>query len=227
MEQDHDQAPDASRSRTRRSRRNIDAGPVHGGGLRARPPSGPSLRIVRRTDMTSDPEEAVRLQGYGEMTLRTAITTLMLLAPADRADLDLPRPRRRTPRLQRNLGARLRLGHHADRQPARAAPGATTGLAQHRSRHGARSPAAGADGGLHARRRGRAQVTRPPAPTGSITSARSPSSPRHRGARPRTCRRGASATRRRAGRRSRVHHRASPPDIRDCAGRRRWRLPAS
>jgi hypothetical protein len=35
--------------------------------------------------MTSDPEEAVRLQGYGEMTLRTAVTTLMLLAPADRA----------------------------------------------------------------------------------------------------------------------------------------------
>ena len=25
--------------------------------------------------MTSDPEEAVRLQGYGEMTLRTAIAT--------------------------------------------------------------------------------------------------------------------------------------------------------
>lgn len=35
--------------------------------------------------MTSDPEEAVRLQGYGEMTLRTAITTLMLLAPTDRS----------------------------------------------------------------------------------------------------------------------------------------------
>lgn len=36
--------------------------------------------------MTSDPEEQVRLQGYGEMTLRTAVTTLMLLAPRDRSD---------------------------------------------------------------------------------------------------------------------------------------------
>jgi hypothetical protein len=35
--------------------------------------------------MTSDPEEQVRLQGYGEMTLRTAVTTLMLLAPRDRS----------------------------------------------------------------------------------------------------------------------------------------------
>lgn len=31
--------------------------------------------------MTSDPEESVRLQGYGEMTLRTAIATVMPLAP--------------------------------------------------------------------------------------------------------------------------------------------------
>ncbi|WP_314952374.1 hypothetical protein [Bradyrhizobium cosmicum] len=36
--------------------------------------------------MTSDPEESVRLQGYGEMTLRTAIATLMALAPRERAD---------------------------------------------------------------------------------------------------------------------------------------------
>ncbi|MDE5463548.1 hypothetical protein [Bradyrhizobium sp. CSS354] len=36
--------------------------------------------------MTSDPEESVRLQGYGEMTLRTAVTTMMLLAPRERAD---------------------------------------------------------------------------------------------------------------------------------------------
>ena len=43
--------------------------------------------------MTSDPEEAVRLQGYGEMTLRTAITTLMLLAPADRAATSIFRVR--------------------------------------------------------------------------------------------------------------------------------------
>ncbi len=35
--------------------------------------------------MMSDPEEAVRLQGFGEMTLRTAVTTLMLLAPRERA----------------------------------------------------------------------------------------------------------------------------------------------
>jgi hypothetical protein len=36
--------------------------------------------------MTSDPEESVRLQGFGEMTLRTAIGTVMLLAPRERAD---------------------------------------------------------------------------------------------------------------------------------------------
>lgn len=36
--------------------------------------------------MTSDPEESVRLQGYGEMTLRTAIATLMALAPRERTD---------------------------------------------------------------------------------------------------------------------------------------------
>lgn len=36
--------------------------------------------------MTSDPEESVRLQGFGEMTLRTAIATLMALAPRERSD---------------------------------------------------------------------------------------------------------------------------------------------
>ncbi|MDE5442987.1 hypothetical protein GWG65_16300 [Bradyrhizobium sp. CSA207] len=36
--------------------------------------------------MTSDPEESVRLQGYGEMTLRTAIATLMAVPARDRAD---------------------------------------------------------------------------------------------------------------------------------------------
>ena len=36
--------------------------------------------------MTSDPEESVRLQGFGEMTLRTAIGTVMLLAPRERAE---------------------------------------------------------------------------------------------------------------------------------------------
>ncbi len=35
--------------------------------------------------MTSDPEESVRLQGFGEMTLRTAVETLMLLAPRERS----------------------------------------------------------------------------------------------------------------------------------------------
>lgn len=36
--------------------------------------------------MRSDPEESVRLQGYGEMTLRTAIATLMALAPREQSD---------------------------------------------------------------------------------------------------------------------------------------------
>jgi hypothetical protein len=43
--------------------------------------------------MTSDPEESVRLQGFGEMTLRTAIATVMLLAPRDRADAAIFRVR--------------------------------------------------------------------------------------------------------------------------------------
>ncbi|MBR0712029.1 MULTISPECIES: hypothetical protein [Bradyrhizobium] len=36
--------------------------------------------------MTSDPEESVRLQGFGEMTLRTAIATLMALGPRERSE---------------------------------------------------------------------------------------------------------------------------------------------
>ncbi|PIT00953.1 hypothetical protein TSA1_09390 [Bradyrhizobium nitroreducens] len=36
--------------------------------------------------MTSDPEEQVRLQGFGEMTLRTAVATLMQLAPRERSE---------------------------------------------------------------------------------------------------------------------------------------------
>ena len=36
--------------------------------------------------MMSDPEESVRLQGYGEMTLRTAIATVMALAPRVRSN---------------------------------------------------------------------------------------------------------------------------------------------
>ncbi|OAF02865.1 hypothetical protein AYJ54_24965 [Bradyrhizobium centrolobii] len=43
--------------------------------------------------MTSDPEESVTLQGYGEMTLRTAIATLMALAPRDRPDAAIFRVR--------------------------------------------------------------------------------------------------------------------------------------
>jgi hypothetical protein len=43
--------------------------------------------------MTTDPEESVRLQGYGEMTLRTAVTTMMLLAPRERAEAAIFRVR--------------------------------------------------------------------------------------------------------------------------------------
>jgi hypothetical protein len=43
--------------------------------------------------MTSDPEESVRLQGFGEMTLRTAIATMMRLAPRERADAAIFRVR--------------------------------------------------------------------------------------------------------------------------------------
>ncbi|UPJ60585.1 hypothetical protein [Bradyrhizobium sp. 192] len=34
--------------------------------------------------MTSAPEESVRLQGYGEMTLRTSVATVMAIAPNER-----------------------------------------------------------------------------------------------------------------------------------------------
>lgn len=43
--------------------------------------------------MTSDPEESVRLQGFGEMTLRTAVETLMLLAPRERSEAAIFRVR--------------------------------------------------------------------------------------------------------------------------------------
>ena len=43
--------------------------------------------------MTSDPEEQVRLQGFGEMTLRTAVATLMQLAPRERAEAAIFRVR--------------------------------------------------------------------------------------------------------------------------------------
>ncbi|QAU48483.1 hypothetical protein [Bradyrhizobium guangzhouense] len=43
--------------------------------------------------MTSEPEESVRLQGFGEMTLRTAIATVMLLSPRERAEAAIFRVR--------------------------------------------------------------------------------------------------------------------------------------
>lgn len=43
--------------------------------------------------MTSDPEESVRLQGFGEMTLRTAIATVIPLAPRQRAEAAIFRVR--------------------------------------------------------------------------------------------------------------------------------------
>lgn len=43
--------------------------------------------------MTSDPEESVRLQGFGEMTLRTAVATLMALAPRERSEAAIFRVR--------------------------------------------------------------------------------------------------------------------------------------
>jgi hypothetical protein len=43
--------------------------------------------------MTADPEEAVRMQGYSEMTLRTAIATLMALGERERASAAIFRVR--------------------------------------------------------------------------------------------------------------------------------------
>lgn len=43
--------------------------------------------------MMSDPEEPVRLQGYGQMSLRTAIATVMPLAPRERAEAAIFRVR--------------------------------------------------------------------------------------------------------------------------------------
>ena len=43
--------------------------------------------------MMSDPEESVRLQGFGEMTLRTAVATLMALAPRERSEAAIFRVR--------------------------------------------------------------------------------------------------------------------------------------
>ncbi|WP_025034575.1 hypothetical protein [Bradyrhizobium sp. DOA9] len=53
--------------------------------------------------MTSDPEEQVRLQGYGEMTLRTAVETLMLLAPRERSEAKIFRVRDGVPLAQSEI----------------------------------------------------------------------------------------------------------------------------
>ena len=97
--------------------------------------------------MTSDPEELVRLQGYGEMTLRTAIATWMALAPRDRSETSVFRIRD---------GERLASGEIADlaadwgieidrrdQVPAGTAP---LTLARDRPRHGPGGTAAGAHG---------------------------------------------------------------------------------
>ncbi len=55
--------------------------------------------------MTSDPEEAVRLQGYGEMTLRTAVATLMTLPARDRSDATVFRVRDASPIAAREINA--------------------------------------------------------------------------------------------------------------------------
>jgi hypothetical protein len=70
--------------------------------------------------VTADPEESVRLQGYGEMTLRTAIATLMTFAPRDRADATVFRIRdgeRLAPREIADLASAwgiVPVGHVAD-----------------------------------------------------------------------------------------------------------------
>jgi hypothetical protein len=43
--------------------------------------------------MASEPEESVRLQGFGEMTLRTAVATLMALPPRERSEAAIFRVR--------------------------------------------------------------------------------------------------------------------------------------
>ncbi|GLR86391.1 hypothetical protein [Bradyrhizobium iriomotense] len=55
--------------------------------------------------MTSDPEESVRLQGYGEMTLRTALATLMALPARDRSEAAIFRVRDASRLTPREIGA--------------------------------------------------------------------------------------------------------------------------
>ncbi|WP_027524330.1 hypothetical protein [Bradyrhizobium sp. Ec3.3] len=54
--------------------------------------------------MTSDPEESVRLQGYGEMTLRTALATVMALPARDRSDAAIYRVRDASKLTPREIG---------------------------------------------------------------------------------------------------------------------------
>ena len=109
--------------------------------------------------MTSDPEESVRLQGFGEMTLRTAVATLMALAPRERSDAAIFRVRD---------GVRLASSEIAElasdwgmtpmaevRSPSLVPEPA---LAGHRPRHGARGATAGTDGGVLGGRAGGAAV---------------------------------------------------------------------
>ncbi|MGY8668271.1 hypothetical protein Q3C01_38705 [Bradyrhizobium sp. UFLA05-109] len=54
--------------------------------------------------MTSDPEESVRLQGYGEMTLRTALATLMALPARERSETAIFRVRDASRLTRREIG---------------------------------------------------------------------------------------------------------------------------
>lgn len=82
-------APDASAPGTRGHRRDFHAGALRRGGIHSRP----SFRGLRKGIQMTDPEEAVRLQGYGEMTLRTAIATVMTLPAQARSDAAIFRVR--------------------------------------------------------------------------------------------------------------------------------------
>ena len=56
----------------------------------------------------------MRLQGFGEMTLRTAIGTVMLLAPRERADAAIFRVRDGVRLgIERDRRSRVGMGHHA------------------------------------------------------------------------------------------------------------------
>ncbi|SCB53213.1 hypothetical protein GA0061098_1018179 [Bradyrhizobium shewense] len=65
--------------------------------------------------MTSDPEEQVRLQGFGEMTLRTAIATLTALAPRERSEAAIFRVRDGVRLAQSEIAE---LASHWDIEPA-------------------------------------------------------------------------------------------------------------